>query len=186
MNKRNHHDKILNTALKIFHERGFHNSSTQDIVNLAGVSKGSFYNHFKSKDALGLAALDLYWENNEETRKLLRDSTVPALKRIDNHLKAIGYNKAGCLLGKFGSELADTESFRQLISELLTLWLTDVTKCLSDGQKDGTVRKDESAKNLAEFFISGLEGSIIKARVDCDPTVLERFRKSIGLLFQSQ
>jgi len=186
MNKQNHHDKILNTALEIFQERGFHSSGTQDVVNLAGVSKGSFYNHFKSKDALGLAALDLYWENSAESRKFLHDSTVPALDRIDNHLKAIGYNEAGCLLGKFGSELADTEIFRERISELLTLWLTDVAQCLSDGQKDGTVRTDDSARNLAEFFVSSLEGSIIKARVDRDSNVLERFRKSMGLLLKTQ
>jgi len=184
MSKPNHHDKILTTALAVFHERGFHSSGTQDVVNLAGVSKGSFYNHFKSKDALGLAALDLYWENNEASRRILRDSKVPALKRIDNHLEVIGYNEAGCLIGKFGSELADTEIFRQRISELLKLWLTDVATCISEGQQDGTIRNDDSAENLAEFFVSSLEGSIIKARVDRDPDVLTRFRNSMALFLK--
>jgi len=186
MAKQNHHNKILDTALTVFYEQGFHSSGVQDVVAIAGVSKGSFYNHFKSKDALGLAVLDLYWEKNADARSLLRDAKVPAIKRIDNHIKAIGYNEAGCLVGNFGNELASIELIRTRIAELLNSWADDVAACLSEGQQDGTVRHDDSAKNLADFFISSLEGAILKAKVERDPDVLKRFRKSIRLFLESR
>ena len=40
----------------MFHTRGFNGCSVQDIVDAAGVPKGSFYNHFDSKEALGVEA----------------------------------------------------------------------------------------------------------------------------------
>ncbi|CAM4446516.1 TetR/AcrR family transcriptional regulator [Paenibacillus tarimensis] len=43
---------ILNTAARVFAERGYHNTSVKDIVGEAGVSVGSFYFYFKGKEEL--------------------------------------------------------------------------------------------------------------------------------------
>ena len=43
-----------------FIERGFHACSVQDITDAAGVPKGSFYNHFRSKEALAAEILTEY------------------------------------------------------------------------------------------------------------------------------
>ncbi len=45
---------IVDTAIRLFSERGFSNTSINDIIVESGVSKGGFYNHFKSKHALFL------------------------------------------------------------------------------------------------------------------------------------
>ncbi len=49
--------QLVEAALEQFHSRGFHNCSVDDITRAAGVPKGSFYNHFASKDALAVEAL---------------------------------------------------------------------------------------------------------------------------------
>src|SRR5262249_55006639 len=51
--KPSHRDLLLATGLRILHERGFNATSVQDITEAAGVPKGSFYNHFESKEDLG-------------------------------------------------------------------------------------------------------------------------------------
>jgi TetR/AcrR family transcriptional regulator, transcriptional repressor for nem operon len=42
----------LSVGLQTPHRRGFNATSVQDITDAAGAPKGSFYNHFESKDAL--------------------------------------------------------------------------------------------------------------------------------------
>ena len=44
--------KILITAMKLFSKSSFHQTSMQQIADVCGVSKGSLYTHFKSKDEL--------------------------------------------------------------------------------------------------------------------------------------
>lgn len=44
--------RIIREAAKLFQEKGILATSIQDIVNKSGISKGSFYNHFKSKEEL--------------------------------------------------------------------------------------------------------------------------------------
>ncbi len=51
-------DKILQAAVKLFAENGFHSTSVSRIAEAAGVSKGLAYNYFKSKNALLLAIID--------------------------------------------------------------------------------------------------------------------------------
>ena len=185
MKKQNHYDKILSTALMVFHDRGFNDTGTQEIVDLAGVSKGSFYNHFKSKDALGIAALDLYWESHDASLKLLRAPNQPALTRIDNYFKSVAYDEKGCLIGNFSTELSTSDLFRQRLSELFKLWTTEMTECLSAGQKDGSIRTDQSATDMAEFVISSLQGTILRAKAERDPRILTRFQKSTSLYLAS-
>ncbi len=185
MLKQTHYDKILSAALTVFHERGFHDSGTQDIVTLAGVSKGSFYNHFKSKDALGLAVLEHYWESHQTSLKLLRASNQKPLQRIETYFRSVAYDDKGCLIGNFSSELSGTDAFRERLSKVFTLWIDEIATCISDGQEDGTIRNDESATTLAEFVTTSYEGSILKAKVDRDPNVLERYRHSILTFLRS-
>jgi TetR/AcrR family transcriptional repressor of nem operon len=54
-------EKILKAAGALFHEFGYNGTSVQDIVRKAEVPKGSFYNYFKSKEELAIAASDLLY-----------------------------------------------------------------------------------------------------------------------------
>ena len=51
-------DQILDVALKVFATKGFHESSMNDIAELAGITKPVVYQHFESKRALFLALID--------------------------------------------------------------------------------------------------------------------------------
>jgi len=186
MTKQTHYDKILSAAFTVFHERGFHDSGTQDIVDLAGVSKGSFYNHFKSKDALGLAVLDYYWDRHGESLKFLRDANHPPLTRIENYIESVGYDEKGCMVGNFSTEMAASDQFRKRISELFNTWTSEVAECISVGQQDGTIRDNQSATELAQFVISSFEGTIMRAKVDRDPSHMGRFITSITAFLESR
>ncbi len=51
-------NKILNSALTLFSDQGFHQTSVDQIAQHAGVSKGLTYNYFESKEALLAAIMD--------------------------------------------------------------------------------------------------------------------------------
>jgi len=186
MPKTNHREKILDAGLEVFYEHGFYGSGVQDVVDQAGVPKGSFYNHFKSKEALGLEVLDTYWNGGNAARSELRAPGKAPLKRIDRHLSALGYDENGCLVGNFSAELAGVDEFRNRIVELFKSWRAEVAVCIREGQLDGTIREDVKAENLAELVIEGMQGAQLKAKIEQDAAVISRFRKSIQLLLSNQ
>ena len=58
---------IVQAGLKCLVEKGFNAVGVQDITDTAGVPKGSFYNHFVSKEALGVEIVERYGAN--QTRR---------------------------------------------------------------------------------------------------------------------
>src|ERR1700740_3028853 len=54
--KPNVRERLLETGLRILHERGFNATGVQDITEAAGVPKGAFYNHFEGKEDSGAKA----------------------------------------------------------------------------------------------------------------------------------
>ena len=71
--KPNVREQLLDKGLQVLHERGFNATSVQDITEAAGVPKGSFYNHFESKEDLGAEVVLRYLESSNETQAVLRD-----------------------------------------------------------------------------------------------------------------
>ena len=50
-------DRLINVAMELFHDHGFHAVGLDQILSRVGVTKTTFYNHFESKDALAIAVL---------------------------------------------------------------------------------------------------------------------------------
>src|SRR5512143_1597855 len=69
--------RIMEAAIKLFSERGFDASSVDDICAEAGVSKGAFYHHFESKQALFLALLDGWLRTIDSAIEASLDRTAP-------------------------------------------------------------------------------------------------------------
>ncbi len=59
-------EKILKVSLKLFMEKGFNQTSIEEITKLAGISKGSFYTYFKSKEGLLENIIESLIENVEK------------------------------------------------------------------------------------------------------------------------
>lgn len=69
--------KIIESAIKLFSARGFNAASVDDICKDAGISKGAFYHHFESKQALFLALLDGWLETIDDAIEASRELTAP-------------------------------------------------------------------------------------------------------------
>ena len=64
MGRKSKRDKLIETAIKLFGEFGFHATGVDRIVEEAGVTKKTLYNHFRTKNDLILAALCRFDENS--------------------------------------------------------------------------------------------------------------------------
>lgn len=185
MPRPSHKDKIVQSGLAVFHEFGYHASGVQTVVDHAGVPKGSFYNHFKSKEELGLEVLKAYWRQSEELRSALSDAEQSPLDRIDAHLAAFNVTASGCLVGNFTGEMANEPQFRQALKEVYSSWIADFEACIAEGQQDGSIRSDTAARTLAEFVVTALEGSILKRKIEDDEQNLINFRKTMIMFLRA-
>lgn len=69
--------RILEAALKLFSSRGYNKASVDEICAAAGISKGAFYHHFESKQALFLALLDGWLQTIDKAIEASKDKTAP-------------------------------------------------------------------------------------------------------------
>jgi len=69
--------KITDAAIKLFSNHGYNKASVDDICKEAGISKGAFYHHFESKQALFLALLDGWLQTIDNAIEASKDKTVP-------------------------------------------------------------------------------------------------------------
>jgi AcrR family transcriptional regulator len=69
--------RIIESAIKLFSNRGYDTASVDDICTEAGISKGAFYHHFESKQALFLALLDSWLQTIDNAIEASKDKTAP-------------------------------------------------------------------------------------------------------------
>ena len=176
MARRNTRIAILEAGTKLFIARGFNGCSVQDIAEAARVPKGSFYNHFKSKEA---HAVEILIESGRSStdRSILTNPEVPALRRLKKHFAALNeyFSRCndGCLVGKFMAEVSsDTPKIHETLLRVLKGWGEQIASAIADGQEQGSIRKDVNADDLAKFLIDSYEGAILRSRVDNSPRVL--------------
>jgi AcrR family transcriptional regulator len=76
--------ELLDCAQRLFFERGYDNTTVNDIIEAAGLSKGAFYHYFSSKDALLEAlAARLARDSLAELQPSLNDPSLDATGRIN-------------------------------------------------------------------------------------------------------
>lgn len=70
-------ERITTAAIRLFSARGYNKASVNEICAEAGVTKGAFYYHFDSKQALFLALLDLWLKTFDQAVDASRSQTPP-------------------------------------------------------------------------------------------------------------
>jgi len=181
MSKPNTRDQIFDAALKLLSQRAFNACSVQDITTEAGVPKGSFYNHFESKEALAAEIVGHYGELGK-WRDMLLDDTVPALERLKRYFTIVNGRMAergyqhGCMIGNMSAELAEQSPvIRGQLGEVYKNWTAKLEYAVAAGQREGTIPDKTSAQVLASFLLNAWEGTILRVRVERSSVPFEQF-----------
>jgi TetR/AcrR family transcriptional regulator, transcriptional repressor for nem operon len=178
-------EKILTTGLQVVHERGFAGASVRDIVKAAGVPQGSFTNHFASKEAFGLAVIDLYLANSRKNiAETLRNDALPPLQRLGDYIEAIKHRmnkdhmRNGCLFGNFTAEACEhSEVIRHRLVEIFSEIQDSVAYCLRAAVKAGELPRKFKCEEMAGFIVSSLQGANLLAKAQRSPVPVDRFKK---------
>ncbi|WP_046174230.1 TetR/AcrR family transcriptional regulator [Domibacillus indicus] len=78
---------IIETSMKLFARKGFASTSVQEIATACGISKGAFYLHFKSKEALLLAILHYYFERLFEKIQAIESEVLPPREKFTKQIE---------------------------------------------------------------------------------------------------
>ena len=183
MAKPNVKEKLIEAGLKTLLAGGFNGVGVQEITDAAGVPKGSFYNHFDSKETLGAEIVERYGMNTAR-RSFLLDKDLRPLERLRKHFTALNDMfinlkfARGCLLGNFSAELANqSDLIRSSLAKIFERWTEDLEIAIADAQQEGTVSSDYEAADLAAFLLDAYEGTLLRARVERNRAPFDRFMK---------
>ncbi len=180
-------DQILDAATHVFSEHGFHEAHVDDIAEEAGLSKGTLYWYFKSKDDIIIALLDRLFEFGASGVRELQSKEIPAtemlrqsvgllIKDLDHWIKLIPltYEFLGLL---FRRKIVKT-AFKRYFRHYMDL----ITPIIQQGIDAGEFQA-ESAKEVAIAIGAIFEGTILLWVYDSETVnIKEDIHKSVELL----
>jgi TetR/AcrR family transcriptional repressor of nem operon len=187
MPKHSHRESILEAGRKVMFQKGYVGSGIREIVAEASVSQGSFTNHFRSKEEFTMEVLNRYFSHLQAAvEEALQDKGRPPRLRIARYLDIITERLAedgfarGCLIGDLSLEAASqSEMLRSRLAEIFAEWSGSFANCITEGQASGEITDAFSPQDLAEFFLAGWEGAILRMKVSRDVEPLTRFKRVI-------
>lgn len=173
-------EQLIDAAFDHFHEHGFNASGVKDITDAAGVPKGSFYNHFDSKESLAVEVMRRYAATSG--MEVLEDRTQAPLERVRAHfahlasdLERFDYAR-GCLFGNFGAELSvQSAAIRGEVDGNLNRWFSLLTPALDEARDAGSLASPIDSATLARFLVSSWEGAALRAKVTRSRAPLDDF-----------
>ena len=177
MARANVRDQLVDAAMTRFRDHGYTATGVKDITDLAGVPKGSFYNHFASKEALGAEIVRVY----ASAQPAPDHSSAPLDRlRADFQAKAeaivAGGFGRGCLFGDFGNELAaHSDPIRVEVDAGLDAWSDAVTALLREARTAGSLHSPLDDESLGRFVVAAWQGSVLRAKVARDRAPLDDF-----------
>ena len=187
--------KLLDAALHVIRAKGYSATRIEDICEAAGLTKGSFFHHFDSKEELALAAAD-YWSEGSDA--LFTSATYhAAADPVDRLLAYVDFRRAllqgdlsdfTCLAGTMVQEVYDThpairDACDRSISGHAATLIPDIEKAM----RLRGLHPEWTAESLALYTQATLQGAFILAKAKHNREVaaacVDHLRRYLELLF---
>jgi TetR/AcrR family transcriptional regulator, transcriptional repressor for nem operon len=193
--KRSAKDKLLDAAVLVVRQKGYAATSVDDLCRAAGVTKGAFFHHFESKEALGVAAAQ-YW--NDFTSAFFGSAPYHAHKDpLDRVLGYIDFRRQiiqgslqdyTCLLGTMVQEAYETSPrIRQACETVISNHAAVIAKDLAAAKKLHVPDATWDPQELALFTQVVMQGGFVMAKAKHGPELAEssilHLRRYIEFLF---
>ena len=188
-------EKLLDAAERLMIRKGFEAASVDDICGMAGLTKGSFFHYFKTKNQIAAEAVKRFYARNSEMfRAAPYQKFTDPLKRVHGFLDLVIYLAGnsklaeGCLIGIVAQEMSATNpELRRTCADCFSVWASGLESDLQLAKAKHTPRAKWNARGLAEHFIAVFEGALILVKSKQDPRTLvesvEHLKRYVNLLF---
>lgn len=190
--------KLLDAAFAVIREKGYVATTVDELCARAGVAKGSFFHHFKDKEALAVAAAK-HW--SEMTGAFFAAAPYHAHEDpLDRVLGYIDFRRSiltgkvpefTCLVGTMVQEIYDTHpAIRDACDDSISLHAQKIEADLAQAIKRHKIRATWTAQSLALHTQAVLQGAFILAKAKGGAQIavssVDHLRRYIELLFQSR
>ncbi|HVF64780.1 MAG TPA: helix-turn-helix domain-containing protein [Casimicrobiaceae bacterium] len=188
--------RLLDAAMHVIRAKGYTAASVDDICTAAGLTKGSFFHHFDSKEDLAVEAAGHF-------AKMAGGlfTSAPFARKVDPLDRLLGYVdfRAGmlggdltdysCLLGTMVQETYGTHpSIRKACERHLLDHVAMLTRDIADAKRLHAPRARWSPEGLAFHIQAVVQGAIVLAKASDGPEVaiecLMHLRRYLALLFK--
>ena len=178
--------QILDAAEALAQVRGFNGFSYADVSSELGITKAALHYHFASKAQLGEALIARYAVRFGEALARVDAQVSDASQKLDAYADlylGVLQGERMCLCGMFAAEYQTLPMPMQTavvqFFDANERWLTRV---LTDGRREGTLRFTGRPSHVARLIVSSLEGAMLVARPYGD---IGRFQAAAGHLIAS-
>ncbi len=187
--------KLLNAAIEVVRKQGYAATSVDELCKKAGVTKGAFFHHFESKDALAVAAAN-HW--SDTTGALFAQASYHAPEDpLDRVLAYIDFRRAllkgkpaefTCFAGTTVQEtFATSDDIRAACKASIYGHAETLVADISEAMRRHKVKGDWTAQSLALHTQAVLQGAFILAKASGSATIAvesaNHLRRYIELLF---
>ena len=171
MNLKHNKEKVIETGLLLFCSKGYSNLGIDEICKSTGMTKGAFYNAFKSKEQFLLTTITAYGEITiNHLNKKLNHNKNKAIDRLLGMYENMfdmqpGNNYTGCMINNIMSELGSTN---EIVSKATAIeferFLSIIEPVVAEAQKDGDIINSVNSLAITELLHSTFYGALTRAK----------------------
>lgn len=176
-------EHLIVVGLELIRRHGYGATGVQEILDAAGVPKGSFYHHFESKEEFTAAVLERYVTMaGEHAAKVLGNTRLTPLKRLRRYFEELipmaGQTAPiqGCLIGSLSLEVAGVSPILQGgVSSGFVRWQAVVASVLREAVEKSELSPSARPESLAGFILNTWEGALLRSQADRSDAPLKDF-----------
>ena len=173
-------DRLIDEGISSLLRDGYHGTGLNAVLERAGVPKGSFYNHFKSKEDFAIAAIERYAECLGQQLEAAMTTASSPREGLEGFLRsqmdeyAAAEFVGGCLVANLGGELEGNEACRGALQASMRGFRDGLQAAIDSAQTAGQFRSDMTARSMADLLVSAWEGAVIRMKIERSLEPLEQ------------
>src|SRR5215472_13856194 len=144
-------EKLFRAAMKLFAERGFFETTTEDITDAADVGQGTFFNYFPTKQHVLTVLSEKQIEKVMHAREEAEAGKVPIHDVLNELMHAIAQEpgKSQALTRSLMTAFLSNDEVRQFVRDTMGRGRENLGEMIKLGQKRGEIRRDRKPGDLA-------------------------------------
>lgn len=184
----NRRNQIIRAALKCFSQKGFHQSSMQDIVAESGLSPGAIYLYFRSKDEIIRATADIRHKNERElfAQTFAGDNANSALSQIARHffnsLRDENVRQERNMDVQLWGEAMINPAIFQVVGEGFQETKRVLTGIIAKYQAAGKLDREYSPEAMAGVMLALFQGFVLQMQIGGNLDIGEFIKVVQGLI----
>lgn len=175
---------LVREGSRLMRRGGYTDCGLVELLETAGLPRGSFYHHFGSKERFAVEVVEAFYGwHDVRLERLGAETGAPAVERLRSYFELLleraestPADERGCLLALLALEKSATsEDLREALRSAFGRWHERIAELVRQAQAEGAVAPSLSAERVAGLLLHGWEGALMRARLEGDTAPLVDF-----------